>query len=160
MNEQATISSSKENSAVERAPLIPPRTRAELKSPAPTGQRHEQIKNLVLPLLGAGLLPEAVFAQLRGMYEIDVSDREIRDLIAWALSKNPQPCGYAYALRNVPKSSRPGPVSAHQAVLNTEKWLAGFRCDECDLWHVSPWRPLEDWKVDSMMLLAALYGRG
>ena len=49
---------------------------------------------LVLPLLGAGLTPEAVFVQLRGMYEPDVSDREIRDIITWAALKNPQPCGY------------------------------------------------------------------
>ena len=76
------------------APFIPPRTRAELSSPAPPGQRHEQMKKVVLPLLGAGLTPEAVFVQLRGMYEPDVNDREIRDLIEWAIMKNPQPCGY------------------------------------------------------------------
>ena len=63
------------------APFIPPRTRAELSSPAPPGQRHEQMMKIILPLLGAGLTPEAVFVQLRGMYEPDVSDREIRDLI-------------------------------------------------------------------------------
>jgi hypothetical protein len=28
------------------------------------------------------------------------------------------------------------------------------------LWHVSPWRPLEDWRFDSLMLFAALYGKG
>jgi hypothetical protein len=44
-----------------REPFIPPRTRAELVSPAPHGQRHEQMKKIVLPLLGAGLTPEAVF---------------------------------------------------------------------------------------------------
>src|SRR5206468_8990811 len=75
------------------APFIPPRTRAELASPAPIGQRHEQMKRVVLPLLGSGLNPDAVFVQLRGMYQPDVTDREIRDLIEWAISKNPQPCG-------------------------------------------------------------------
>ena len=40
-----------------------------------------------------------------------------------------------------------------------EKWLGDFRCDECDLWHVSPWRPLEDWRVDPVMLCAALYDK-
>src|SRR5262249_18067325 len=78
------------------APLfIPPRTRAEIASPAPHGQRHDQMRKVVLPLLGAGLTPEAVFVQLRGMYEADVSDREIRDIVRWAVLKNPQPCGYA-----------------------------------------------------------------
>ena len=50
-------------------PFIPPRTRAELASPASQGHRHEQMKRLVLPLLGAGLTPQAVFIQLRETYE-------------------------------------------------------------------------------------------
>src|SRR5438034_6903262 len=78
---------------IRETPFIPPRTRAELAFPAPIGQRHEQIKRVVLPLVGAGLTPGAVFVQLRSMYEPDVSDREIRNLIEWAIAKNPQPCG-------------------------------------------------------------------
>ena len=74
---------------MDETPFIPPRTRAELSSPAPPGRRHEQMKKLVLPLLGAGLTPEAVFVQLRSMYGADVSDREIRNLIDWAIAKNP-----------------------------------------------------------------------
>ena len=146
------------------APFIPPRTRAELSSPAPRGQRHEQMMKVVLPLLGAGLEPEAVFVQLRGMYEPDVSDREIRDLIEWAGAKNPQPCGYArkpgdYDATNFRRAIPPERVTAEQAIANAEKWLGDFRCDECDLWHVSPWRPLEDWRLDALMLFAALYDK-
>jgi hypothetical protein len=63
-------------------PFIPRRTRAELAAPAPPGQRHQQMKDIILPLLGSGLTPEAVFTQLRSMYDSDVSDKEIRDLIA------------------------------------------------------------------------------
>lgn len=48
-------------------PFIPPRTRAELSSPAIPGGRHEQMKKLVLPLLGAGLTADAVFVQLRSI---------------------------------------------------------------------------------------------
>jgi hypothetical protein len=145
-------------------PFIPRRTRAELASPALRGQRHEQMKAVILPLLGAGLTPEAVFVQLRGTYEPDVSDREIHDLIAWAVSKNPQPWGYgrkvrAYhvpALQAQPESEL---VTARQAIANTEKWLRSFRCDEGDLWHASAWLPLEDWRLDPVMLLAALYNK-
>jgi len=90
----------KSDSALDARRVIPPRTRIELASPAPRGQRHEQMKNVVLPLLGAGLMPDAVFTQLRGMYEADVSDGEIRNIIAWALSKNPQPCGCRSKVRN------------------------------------------------------------
>jgi hypothetical protein len=143
---------------------IPSRARAELASPAPRGQRHEQMTRLVLPLLGAGLTPDAVFVQLRGMYEPDMSDCEIHDLIAWAMSKNPRPCTYSRKVRacNIqslqmpPKTER---VTAEQAIANLEKWLGEFRYDEYDLWQVSPWRPLEDWRGDALMLFAALYNK-
>ena len=145
------------------APFIPRRTRAQLASPAPIGQRHEQIKRVVLPLLGAILTPDAVFVQLRSMYEPDVSDREIRDLIEWAIAKNPQPSGNGSSrndnVRTLQVPEKPERVTAEQARANVEKWLGTFRSDQCDLWHVSPWRPLEDWKLDSLMLLAALYGK-
>jgi hypothetical protein len=112
--------------------------------------------DVVLPLLGAGLTAEAVFTQLRSMYDSDVSDKEITDVIDWATSKNPRPVG-AYNTRPLQIPSKPEPVTAEQATANVEKWLGDFRSDECDLWHVSPWRPLEDWKLDSLMVLAALY---
>jgi hypothetical protein len=143
------------------APFIPPRTQAELASPAPRGQRHEQMKVLVLPLLGNGLTAEAVFAQLRSMYDSDVSDEEIRNIIDWAASKNPQPSGYNQKIHNarpLQMPVKPQPVTAQQSTANVKKWLGDFRPDECDLWHVSPWRPLEIWKLDSLMLLASLYG--
>jgi hypothetical protein len=149
------------------APFIPPRTRAELSSPAPPGGRHEQMLKLVLPLLGAGLTGEAVFAQLRAMYDGSVSDREIRSLIEWAIAKNPRPCGYnpnpAQRNARVPHAVRPANlperVSAELAVANAEAWLGDFRCEEVDLWERSPWRPLEDWRLDGLMLFAALYDK-
>ncbi len=145
------------------APFIPPRTRAELSSPAPKGQRHEQMLRIVLPLLGAGLTGEAVFAQLRAMYDADVSDREISDLIAWGRAKNPQPCGYNQNSSSTMRSFRPATVpervSAEAATDNVKKWLGDFRCEQYDLWERSPWRPLEDWRFDALPLLAALYDK-
>src|SRR5206468_3567117 len=152
-------------STVAEVQQIPARTRAELSSPAPRGQRHEQMKKLVLPLLGAGLTGEAVFAQLRSMYDETITDREIDDLIKWAAAKNPSPCTYNQNHIDAgTRSFRPAPVlkrvTAEQAIANVEAWLGKFqcdpsdplygspwRCDSCDLWHVSPWRPLEDWKL-------------
>jgi hypothetical protein len=115
---------------------------------------------VVLPLLGAGLTPEAVFVQLRGMYDGSVSDREIRNLIEWAFSKNPQPCGYCQ--KNRPATvipALPERVNAAQAIANAREWLRDFRCEEVDLWERSPWRPLEDWRQDALMLFAALYDK-
>ena len=144
-------------------PFIPPRTRAELSSPAPKGQRHEQMLKIVLPLLGAGLAGEAVFAQLRAMYDADVSDREISDLIAWGRAKNPQPCGYnqnpSSSMRSFRPATVPERVTAERAIANAEKWLGNFRCEQYDLWERSPWRPLEDWRFDALPLLAALYDK-
>jgi len=143
-------------------PVIPPRTRAKLASPAARGHRHEQMKTLVLPLLAAGLSPEAVFAQLRGMYAPDVSDHEIRDLIAWAAAKNPQPCDRDSKRPwddNYRRSTTVDRVTSEQAITNTKTWLSGFCCDTHDLWHISPWRPLENWRLDALMLCAALYDK-
>src|SRR5215470_17322495 len=124
------------------APFIPPRTRKELASPAPPGHRHEQIKNVVLPLLGSGLSVEAIFVQLRGMYAPDVPDREIHNLIEWAASKNPVPCGHRWnagncGIQSLSREIRPERVTTDQAIANAEKWLGYFRCDEDDLWHIS-----------------------
>lgn len=144
------------------APFIPPRTRAELASPAPPGQRHEQAMKIALSLLGQGFVPEAVSGQLRSMYSPDFADKEIQSVIAWAVSKSPGPCGYktrTYHARPSPLPVKPGRVTADEAIANTKAWLRGFHCDVADLWHASPWRPLEDWRFDSIMLFAALYGK-
>ena len=144
-------------------PFIPPRTRAELSSPALPRGRHEQALRIAMSLLGQGFNTAAVLAQLRGEYEDDVSDKELNAIIKWAASKNPQPCGYKQnSDQRVAKNFRPVPtlperVSAQQAIANVREWLGDFRCDECDLWHVSPLRPLEDWHLDALMLFAALY---
>jgi hypothetical protein len=142
-------------------PFIPPRTRGELSSPAPHGQRHEQMKKIVLPLLGAGLTLEAVRVQLRSMYDQSVTDREINDLIAWAVAKNPQPCGVRgdHDGKIFRRAIPPERVTASAAITNVENWLGNFRCDQCDLWHVSPWHPLEDWRLDALMVFAALYDK-
>jgi len=122
------------------------------------------MKKVVLPLLANGLSTKAVFVQLRGMYASDVGDREIRDLISWAAAKNPQPSGYHWrtqtsGMRSLQREIMAERVTTDQAIANTEKWLRGFRCDEGDLWHISPWRPLEDPRFDSLMLFAALYSK-
>ena len=104
-------------------PFIPPRTRAELSRPASVGHRHDQLVKIALSLLGQCFSPEAVFAQLRSSYPFDVTDREIRSVIDWAISKNPQPCGYNYKTLgdNSRPLQRPGKVervTAEQATAN------------------------------------------
>src|SRR5438105_8036080 len=146
---------------MQRPPSIPLQIQAELKSPAPRGYRHEQMKKLVLPLLGVGLTEEAVFVQFRGMYPADVSDREIHDLISWAISKSPKSCGYGCQIQShsMGPLTRPTRISVQEAIANVEEWLGDFCCDRSDLWHVSPWQPLENWRRDQLMLSVAFYGK-
>jgi hypothetical protein len=146
------------------APFIPRRTRAEIQNPAPPGQRHRQAIRIALSLIGQGLSPEAVFMELRGKYPEDVLDHEIHGVIDWVLSKNPQPCAYGASIRNRGAQKLFSPTSPlrttpAEAVANAQQWLGNFRCDECDLWHASPWRPPEDWHKDALMLIAGLYNK-
>ncbi len=53
----------------------------------------------------------------------------------------------------------PRRASNEEAIANAEKWLGEFRCDRSDLWHVSPWQPLENWRRDQLMLSVAFYGK-
>ena len=143
-----------------KPPYIPPRTRLELASPAAPGGRHEQMNKIALPLIGNGMAPQAVFAQLRAMYDATVTDAEIDSVIAWAVAKNPPPSGYGNRLQyNAPAPTpRPAlPVTPESASAAVGAFLKGFRCDEADLWHRSSWRPLEDWRMDSLMLFAGLF---
>jgi hypothetical protein len=135
-----------------RPPYIPRRTRDEIQNPSQPGGRHHQAIRIAFSLLGQGLSEDAVFAQLRAMYERDVSDREIRDVVLWACGKKTQSCG------NVPvKSTAPVRVTPDEAKRNTEAFLNGWHCTIAQLWHASPWHPSEDWRKDASQLIAALY---
>jgi hypothetical protein len=51
---------------------IPAKTAQKLRVPAAPGLRHTQMTELILPLLGAGLTPGAIFTQFRAMYGPDL----------------------------------------------------------------------------------------
>lgn len=141
---------------------IPAPIRAELTAPAPVGHRHKQAIRIAIALIGQGFAPEATFTQLRGMYGADVSNRELTDVIAWSTMKARQPCSHVRSPRHggsAPKRFSPETeLSDEQKVANVSRWLGRFHCHRDDLWHASPWRPLENWRSDSLMLFAALYG--
>jgi hypothetical protein len=139
---------------------IPQRTRDEIANPAPSGERHHQAIKIAVSLLAQGLSYDAVFAQLRSMYERDVSDRELQKIVEWAGAKNPQPRGNkATTTSKFSTTSTPARVTAQQAKANTEKFLKDWRCTIADLWHASPWHPCDDFHKDVSQLLAALYDR-
>jgi hypothetical protein len=131
---------------------------------AAAGGRHRQMLSLVCHLLEAGLNDEAVFAQFRGMYEYDLPDLEIRQIIAWGRQR----IGYgpAAATDKANKTTAARPAARPAASLTREQagaaaleWLEGFECDEASLWDASQFRP-EDGAgpdKDSLLLLQFLY---
>jgi hypothetical protein len=139
-------------------PYIPPSTRRELATPAPIGQRHEQIKKIVIPLIANGLSPNAVFAQVRGMHDPTITDKEIADVIRWASGKGFTPC---LPLARDRQAVTPKPATKIiDFAANIRAFLNGDNTNEPDLYDVSPCRPLEDYKVDSVMFLATMFHGG
>jgi hypothetical protein len=128
------------------------RTRDELRNPAPQGERHDQAIKLAVSLLDQGLVADAVFSQLRAMYDADVSDRELNDILKWAGAKTSLPNNTKRTL-----TSTPARVTPEQAKANVERLLKGWHCTIADLWHASQWHPCEDWRKDAPQLIAALY---
>jgi hypothetical protein len=140
-----------------KPPSIPPRTRAELASPAAPGSRHAQMVKIAVPLIGNGLSPEAVFAELRGKYDRTVTDAEIRGVVRWALAKNPQPSIFRNRVYPTLPPRPPRPVTRESAIAAVGRFLKGFHCAEVDLWDASPWSPLEDRAHDALLVFAGLF---
>ena len=109
--------------------------------------------------MGQRFSGDAIFTQVRGMYASDFTNTEIWNLIRGAERKAPQPSGYGNRRYHNSLAPRPRPVSVakESAVAAVERFLKGFRCDETDLWHASSWRPLEDWRMDSLMGFSGLF---
>lgn len=142
-----------------KAAYIPPRTAAELVTPAAHGERHTQMQKIIPSLIGQGFAPEAVFAQLRAMYDQTVGDQEIVSMIRWASGKNFTPCGTCHPSRWT-GARPPAATKPLDPVANIKRFLGDFRVDDADLWHVSLWRPLENWQVDSIMFVAGMFHGG
>jgi hypothetical protein len=140
-------------------PYIPPATRRELGAPAKPGGRHKQMIKVASSLTGQRFSPEAIFAQLRGMNGPDVNDREIADVIRWASGKNFIPCTPRFTTRGL-KSPVRTPSPPPDPAVNIRKFVGDFTAHEADLRDVSPWRPLENWCMDSLMFFAGMFHAG
>lgn len=93
------------------------------------------------------------------MYDATVTDREIVAVVQWASGKGFSPCTPRTRSRWTPTRAT-APAQPVDPIANITKFLNGFDSNECDLWHESPWRPLEDWRFDSLMFLAGMYHAG
>jgi hypothetical protein len=113
---------------------------------------------IVCSLVASGLNPQAIFCQVRPNYAQDVSDAEIHRVIQWAAEKNLKRSVVHPKFertRHTTDETRTGDCNER-----IKQFLNGFSCDEIDLWEASAWRPLEDWRFDSLMFLAGMYQVG
>ncbi len=143
-----------------RPPTIPPATRRELGAPATPGNRHSQIERIVPSLLGQGFSPDDIFVRLRSMYASDVPDHEIADFISWATRKDFRPCTPRWTPSRWSTRATSRLQSPPNPVASIKSFLRDFTADGTDLSDVSPWRPLEDWRFDSLMFLAGMFHAG
>src|SRR5262245_51054473 len=107
---------------------------AELANPAGNGARHAQMRSLVLSLLEIALSPQAIFVQFRQMYDEDVPDSEIEDIIKWGVAR----VGRGAAAK---QDRPPRWLTQQEAIKRAREWLGGFQIDEVDLWEASQIRP-------------------
>jgi hypothetical protein len=151
-NETETQRSEVTNASVEKSPVARS-VAAELKNPAGDGDRHSQMKRIIVPLFEMGLSDEAIFAQFRGMYEGDVKDSEIKSLITWAKRRLGNNQSGGTPTKKAPK------LSSDEANARALLWLKGFECDEASLWDASQIRPEDGASValDSLLVLTHLY---
>jgi KaiC/GvpD/RAD55 family RecA-like ATPase len=77
-----------------KAPYIPAATAKKLAEPIAPGGRHKAAMDIAVSLIGNGFAPEAVFAQLRAKFDEEKTDKELRQIVEWAVSTNPTPSGF------------------------------------------------------------------
>lgn len=150
-----------------RMPSISAATCARLQNPTPPGQRHHEAVKTASSLIAGGFSPDQAFAVIRGSYEPDFPDSEIRSIICWAVKKLPaaprQFAGDYRFPRQIsrlswrPPESRPPAIPPENAVLT---FLNGFSCEDVDLWEASPVRLLDRFIADAEMLIGTLYSAG
>lgn len=148
------------------APYIPRKTLEEIAADHPQGTRHATMFRVAIPMIGNGVAPQAVFAQLRSMFDAEKSDKEIWDVISWCSDKNPQPSGNGNnGHSRPPMPQRPvngSSVNGHAPQApplpaKPEEITSGCITNESD-WRDRSAIPLpDDFKNDAAVLFEALY---
>lgn len=101
-------------------PSIPKKTAEKMASSFPKGTRHQAKLDIALPLLGSGMSPSAVFAQLRAQFP-EASESEIDGVIRWCDEHAEPPTkgnGATYHRPNIsyaPPPPKPKPPAEHAA---------------------------------------------
>jgi hypothetical protein len=120
---------------------------SELANPAGPGERHSQMKALIMPLIEIGFSDPAIFSQFRGMYDNDLEDSEIESVIKWGRNRAENDS------KPFTRKSSAKVIPPEEAIQNAVDWLDGFQADHADLWHASQVYPGEDYSRDSLLYL-------
>src|SRR4029453_7346660 len=137
--------------------FIPQRTRDEIRSPAPEGQRHEQAKKIIFSLIGEGASDEVVFGIVRALQTDDFSDQEITKLIEWARAQNPQPSRRGASTFRLNGNKATPKVSKDEGIINANNFLSSWHCTIADLSRKSPIKPSLDWRNAPALLIETLF---
>lgn len=108
---------------------IPPKTADKLNASHPPGSRHKAALDIAISLIGQGFPPTAVFQTLRSKFDQEKTDKELHDVVQWAVEKNPSPADFgpgraSFKLNPVPE--KPKRTPAEQA----KWWLSGATMDK------------------------------
>lgn len=142
-------------------PYIPPKTAEEMAAAHPPGTRHAAMFKVAIPLLGNGMSKDAVFAQLRVMFDEEKSDKEIRDVVEWSADRNPQPSGNGNGSNGARFQMPTRPVTrvpvAPPEPPKPEQITSGEVVNESDWRERSAVGLPDDFKNDAKTLFLALY---
>jgi hypothetical protein len=127
-------------------------TAAKVAAPAPPGGRHTQMVELMPEMVGNGMSGERIFQIFRAMYAPDLPDSEISAVISWGLRQHFEPSKLTSA--SSPAKRKPiKPLTKERLIANARRFVGEFRCEEGDLYEVSPIRLGENWREDSNLIL-------
>lgn len=128
-------------------PFIPAATQAEMLAAHPPGTRHAAMFKIAIPLLGNGMAPDAVVAQLRATFpDPDKTEEEMRGVVSWCIDRAPTPSGYGSGNGTNGHATTPRlalrPAAAPQPALPAPEkmkwWLNGQKTDCAALVASSP----------------------
>jgi hypothetical protein len=136
---------------------VPPLTSEKLRGDHPEGTRHQAKIDIAMSLIGNGIPPSAAAVTLREKFPF-ATDREINDIIDWAIAHDPKPSGNDYHGTRKPENWLRGRARAPQApprgfdsnpsshLRNLRDWLGEALASEDDVAYASPAKLPEDFR--------------
>lgn len=112
------------------AMFIPPKTAAKIAEVQLPGSRHAAALDIAISLLGNHFPPTAVYDTLRSKFGSEKSDKELRDIVDYAVKLNPQPSGnsakpFTVSLSRFKPDTTAPPEKKRSPVEQANWWLNG-----------------------------------